>query len=65
MEGGPLRWPRLSLITQRRSQVEEPLPMNRPLLIALLLIIALMIASWTLGELLRQRSGTRRRGRRR
>jgi hypothetical protein len=29
--------------------------MNRPLLIALVLVIAVMVASWTLGELLRQR----------
>ena len=29
--------------------------MGRPLLVALLLVIALMVVSWTLGELLRQR----------
>jgi len=28
---------------------------GRPLLVALLLVIALMVVSWTLGELLRQR----------
>jgi hypothetical protein len=29
--------------------------MNRPLLIALVLVVAVMVVSWTLGELLRQR----------
>ena len=29
--------------------------MGRPLLVALLSVIALMVASWTLGEWLRQR----------
>lgn len=29
--------------------------MGKPLLIALLAVIALMVASWTLGEFLRQR----------
>jgi|SoimicmetaTmtLPB_FD_contig_41_4625744_length_305_multi_2_in_0_out_0_2 hypothetical protein len=29
--------------------------MGRPLLVALLLVIALVVVSWTLGELLRQR----------
>ena len=29
--------------------------MGRPLLVALVLVIAVMIVSWTLGELLRQR----------
>jgi hypothetical protein len=29
--------------------------MGRPLLIALVLVIAVMVISWTLGELLRQR----------
>jgi hypothetical protein len=29
--------------------------MNRPLLIALVLVIVVMVVSWTLGELLRQR----------
>jgi hypothetical protein len=29
--------------------------MGRPILIALVLVIAVMIVSWTLGELLRQR----------
>jgi len=29
--------------------------MGRPLLIALILVIAVVVASWTLGELLRQR----------
>ena len=29
--------------------------MNRPLLIALFAVIAVMVASWTLGEFLRQR----------
>jgi hypothetical protein len=28
---------------------------SRPLLIALVLVIAVMVVSWTLGELLRQR----------
>lgn len=29
--------------------------MGRPLLVAILAVIALMVVSWTLGELLRQR----------
>ncbi len=29
--------------------------MGRPLLVVLLLVIALVVVSWTLGELLRQR----------
>jgi hypothetical protein len=29
--------------------------MGRPLLVALVLVIAVVVASWTLGELLRQR----------
>ncbi len=29
--------------------------MGRPLLLAILAVIALMVVSWTLGELLRQR----------
>jgi hypothetical protein len=29
--------------------------MGRPLLVALVLVIAVMVISWTLGELLRQR----------
>jgi hypothetical protein len=29
--------------------------MSRPLLVALVLVIALMVVSWTLGEALRQR----------
>jgi len=29
--------------------------MSRPLLVLLVLVIVLMVASWTLGELLRQR----------
>ena len=29
--------------------------MSRPLLVALVLVIAVMVASWTLGEILRQR----------
>ena len=29
--------------------------MGRPLLVALLLVLALMVASWMLGEFLRQR----------
>jgi hypothetical protein len=29
--------------------------MSRPLLVALVLVIAVMVASWTLGEFLRQR----------
>jgi hypothetical protein len=29
--------------------------MSRPLLVALVIVIAVMIVSWTLGELLRQR----------
>jgi hypothetical protein len=29
--------------------------MSRPLLVALVLVIAVMVVSWTLGELLRQR----------
>jgi hypothetical protein len=29
--------------------------MGRPLLVALVLVIALVVVSWTLGELLRQR----------
>jgi len=39
---------------------------GRPLLVVLVLVMALMVVSWTLGELLRQRRGGRRtRGRRR
>jgi len=29
--------------------------MSRPLLVALVLVIVVMVASWTLGEILRQR----------
>jgi hypothetical protein len=29
--------------------------MSRPLIVALVLVIAVMVASWTLGEFLRQR----------
>jgi uncharacterized membrane protein YciS (DUF1049 family) len=29
--------------------------MNRPILLAIVLVIAVMVVSWTLGELLRQR----------
>jgi hypothetical protein len=34
--------------------------MGRPLLLALLGVIAVMVVSWMLGELLRQRRGRRR-----
>jgi hypothetical protein len=34
---------------------------NRPLLVALLLVVLLMIVSWALGEALRQRKTTKRR----
>jgi len=35
--------------------------MSRPLLLALFGIIAVMVVSWMLGELLRQRRGRRKR----
>ena len=35
--------------------------MGRPLLLALFGVIAVMVVSWMLGELLRQRRGPRRR----
>ena len=35
--------------------------MGRPLLLALVGVIAVMVVSWMLGELLRQRRGPRRR----
>jgi hypothetical protein len=38
--------------------------MNRPLLIALLAIVAVMVVSWMAGELLRQRKSPRGRRRR-
>lgn len=34
--------------------------MGRPLLIVLLIVMALLVVSWTLGELLRQRKGGNR-----
>jgi hypothetical protein len=37
---------------------------NRPLLIALLLVVLLMFVSWALGEALRQRKTTKRRKKR-
>jgi hypothetical protein len=39
--------------------------MSRPLLLALVLVIAVMIVSWMLGEVLRQRKPGRRGKRRR
>jgi hypothetical protein len=38
--------------------------MNRPLLVALAIVVAVIVASWALGELLRQRKAARRRRRR-
>jgi hypothetical protein len=35
--------------------------MGRPLLLAIVGVIAVMVVSWMLGELLRQRRGPRRR----
>jgi hypothetical protein len=35
--------------------------MSRPLLLAIVGVIAVMLVSWLLGELLRQRRGRRRR----
>jgi hypothetical protein len=37
---------------------------NRPLLIALLVVAAVLVASWALGEALRQRKTKRRRPKR-
>ncbi len=37
---------------------------SRPLLLAIIGLIVVMVASWALGELLRQRKGTKRRRRR-
>lgn len=38
---------------------------KRPLLIALGLVVLVLVASWALGELLRQRKTTKRRSKRR
>lgn len=35
--------------------------MSRPLLVALVLVMAVLVVSWMLGELLRQRKGPRRK----
>ncbi len=38
--------------------------MNRPLLVVIVIVVALVVASWALGEALRQRKTTKRRPRR-
>lgn len=38
--------------------------MNRPLLVVIVIVVALVVASWALGETLRQRKTTKRRPRR-
>ena len=37
---------------------------SRPLLIALVLVVAVLVVSWALGEALRQRKGKKRRTKR-
>lgn len=38
--------------------------MGRPLLVVLLIVVAVIVASWALGEALRQRKTTKRRPKR-